>query len=151
MAAFFSKRAIRQQEQLWSTEVDKICDKLGDACNSGLPINIQLGYLSYATDLVALYTLGHSLGLQESERKAKAWLVTISAVAHCSPLFKQFPSLVQLLLRCPRSIAGYMYPAAMPMLDLHRVSLLTEMHRATKIESWANVCPSKCRKKRTIL
>ena len=125
MAVFFSKRAIRQQEQLWKNEVENFCDRLDDACDSGLTINIQLSYLSYATDLVALYTLGHSLGLQESEVKAKAWLATVSAVAHCSPMFKQFPSLVQLLLSCPRSIARYIYPAAMPMLELHRVSLLT--------------------------
>ena len=81
----------------------------------------SLPYIAWSTDSVSNYLEGKPYGLLKNEQKAKDWEATIKTVVELTPVVKQIPLVMPLVLRVPGLVMGWVSPDLNRVLTMHKV------------------------------
>ncbi|EED22467.1 flavonoid 3-hydroxylase, putative [Talaromyces stipitatus ATCC 10500] len=123
VASYFGRGSVIQSQSVLRSGVEELSDRFHQLYVSGDTINLRATLLAFATDLLAIYGFGGSLGISDSEEKVMEFMHTMNAVAVVTPFFKQFPDLLPWLFMLKPWMVKLIYPAVLPMLKLHRVRI----------------------------
>ena len=100
----------------------------------------NLPYIAWSTDSVSNYLEDKPYGLLKDEQKAKDWKATIKMVVELTPVVKQIPLVMPLVLRVPGWVMRWVSPDLNRVLVMHKVcpSLLspTPSQKATLISNF---------------
>ena len=81
----------------------------------------NLPYIAWSTDSVSNYLEDKPYGLLRDEQKAKDWKATIKMVVELTPVVKQIPLVMPLVLRVPGWVMRWASPDLNRVLVMHRV------------------------------
>ena len=84
-------------------------------------MELRVRFLAFTTDTVTRYALGKSNGLQFDIQRAKDWSATIRAIAAITPLVKQFPWLMDLVMCLPLTVLQVLSPELSRVVQLQYV------------------------------
>jgi cytochrome P450 len=110
MNPYFSMARIRQLEPEIQTLANRLCDRLKEFKNTGVPINTQHAYSCFATDVISDYTMGVGFHYLDEPDFIPQWSETLSGIAKSSAFFKPFPWLLALLKAFPEGLIGRLNP-----------------------------------------
>lgn len=102
------------------SQTQKLCSILHQEYAAQSITELRLRFLAFTTDTLSIFGFGGSMGLQDSVPEADEWVAVMGAVTRVTPFFKQHPAIVPVLIGCPPWIVDLIWPAAAPMIKLHR-------------------------------
>ncbi|KIW89237.1 uncharacterized protein Z519_10090 [Cladophialophora bantiana CBS 173.52] len=110
MNPYFSMQRIRALEPEIQAVVDKLCYRLNEFKNTGIPITVQHAYTCFTTDVISDYTMGVGFHYLDEPNFVPQWSETLSGIAKSSAFFKPFPWLVSLLKTLPQGLVTKLNP-----------------------------------------
>ena len=121
---FVSKRSVRTvQSNIWDV-VQQLCNRMSQYASAEEVVDANLPYIAWSTDSVSNYLEDEPYGLLKDDEKAKNWKATIKMVVELTPLVKQIPVVMPLVLRVPAWLMRSMSPSLNRVLVMHMVSPL---------------------------
>ena len=124
---FFSKRRIVTLEKALYTQIDRLCERIGDFRASNNIINLTDAYLALTMDIITDYALGKSTRLLELDHFSPDWKETINTIMRSTALINHFGWLPYLMKMLPTSIAKAFAPNLNVLLNLKEVCALVMM------------------------
>lgn len=82
---------------------------------------VNLPYIAWSTDSVSNYLEDRPYGLLQDEERARDWKATIKMVVELTPLVKQIPLVMPLVLRVPIWLMRWASPELNRVLIMHQV------------------------------
>ncbi|OCT49257.1 Trichodiene oxygenase [Cladophialophora carrionii] len=110
MNPYFSTKRIRSLEPEIQALVDKLCHRLNEFKNTGVPVTLQHAYTCFATDVVSDYTMGTGFHYLDEPDFIPDWSDTLSGIAQGSAWFKPLPWLLTLLKALPQHFVKKLNP-----------------------------------------
>ena len=83
--------------------------------------DVHLPIIAWSTDSVSNYLENKPAGLLRDEQKARDWKATIQMVVELTPVVKQFPLVMPLVLRVPVWVMRWVSPDLNRVLVMHKV------------------------------
>ena len=120
MNPYFSMQRIRALEPEIKKLVDKLCCRINEFKNTGVPITIQHAYTCFATDVISDYTMGSGFHYLDEPYFIPQWSNTLSGIARSSAFFKPFPWLLSLLKGLPQGLVTRLNPGMGLMFEFQR-------------------------------
>jgi len=119
--SFVSKQSVRAvQSKIWNI-VEELCTRMAHYASTQETVSIHLPYIAWSTDSVSNYLEDQPFGLLRDTERAKQWEATIKTVVELTPLVKQFPVVMPLVLRAPGWVMERLSPELNRVLVMHRV------------------------------
>lgn len=88
-------------------------------------LDANLLFIAWSTDSVSNYLENKPVGLLRDEQKARNWKATVEMVIELTPVVKQFPLVMPLVLSIPEWVMRPVSPALNRVLVMHKVCLLS--------------------------
>ncbi len=110
MNPYFSMQRIRSLEPEIQVLVDKLCYRLNDFKNKGVPITLQHAYTCFSTDVISDYAMGTGFHYLDAPDFVPEWSNTLSGIAQGSVWFKPLPWLLTLLKSLPHGLVKKLNP-----------------------------------------
>jgi hypothetical protein len=123
IAPFFTRVKVLQLINVVRSKLDKLCERLAEAKNSGIPVNLALAYRCYATDVVTEYYWAKSYDFLADPQFKADWFVMMRGVAEAGHMGRMFPFVMPMLKAMPPWLAGVISPLAAGTASLLKVSL----------------------------
>lgn len=120
MNPYFSMTRVRQLEPEIQALANKLCNRLKEYKDTGVPINAQHAYSCLATDVISDYTMGTGFHYLDAPDFVPQWSETLSGIAKSSAFFKPFPWLATLLKTFPEDMVARMDPGMGLMFKFQR-------------------------------
>lgn len=89
--------------------------------SSGEEFDVNLPYLAWSTDSVSTYLENKPYGLLYDDERAKDWKQTLKTVIELTPIVKQIPLVMPLVLRVPAWLMAIVSRDLNRVLTLHKV------------------------------
>lgn len=121
MKTFVSKRTVQTFQASICSTIELLCRELDHLVITGETFECSTYFLAWATDSVAKYLENSTYGLLDDGRRRKDWQDTIAEVVELTPLVKQFPSFMPLVLRVPEWLMRIVSPKMNLILLMHKV------------------------------
>ena len=100
--------------------ITKLCGRIDEFKESGLPMPAKLVYQCLTTDIVTLYTLNHSWHHLDSSDFSQLWVKTVKSLADLGHLLQHFPWLSAVLRAIPESITGAINPGMLLVINFEK-------------------------------
>jgi len=120
--SFFSKQSIFRLEPVIFPMIEKLCVRIDQFKQTGLPMPIRLGYQCLATDIITRYAFNKDGKFLDSPDFSPCWFRTIKATAESGHLIKQFPCLLSVLAAFPEWAMSRLLPDIMLILKWQQVN-----------------------------
>ncbi|KAL9100151.1 MAG: hypothetical protein Q9163_004436, partial [Psora crenata] len=117
---FVSKRTVRNVQSAIRAVIHQLCRNLDEYEASQEVCLIGLQYLAWSTDSVSRYLEDRPFGLLDNVERAREWDRTLKTVVELTPLVKQFPLFMPLILHLPGWLVEPISPALNLVLRMHR-------------------------------
>lgn len=88
--------------------------------------DVNLPYIAWSTDSVSNYLEDKPFGLLRDDEKARDWKATVKTVVELTPLVKQIPLVMPLVLKVPEWVMRRVSADLNRVLVMHKVSLALE-------------------------
>ncbi|EXJ57060.1 hypothetical protein A1O7_07404 [Cladophialophora yegresii CBS 114405] len=102
MNPYISMQRIRSLEPEIQALVNKLCQRLDEFKNTGVPLTLQHAYTCFTTDVVSDYTMGTGFHYLDEPDFIPDWSDTLSGIAQGSAWFKPVLWLLTLLKALPQ-------------------------------------------------
>ena len=114
------KRAVLDSVPMLTYQLCKLKAIFVAAAQSGDALYLGVTFLAFTTDVVGRHFFQQSLGMQDDIVEARQWKTATHNMATSTPFIKQFPWIVNSVLRIPSRILKALAPADMaPFLGFH--------------------------------
>lgn len=109
---FFSKASVTKLEPIIHNAIEKLISQLQTHTGSGNPVAMTMAFSCMTTDVVTEYAFDKSYDFLGSPTFVPNFHRAIVAGTDMGPWFKQFPWLITLMNKLPRSIVTWINPEA---------------------------------------
>lgn len=92
-------------------------------------LDANLLFIAWSTDSVSYYLENKPAGLLRDEQKSRNWKATVGMVVELTPMVKQFPLVMPLVLSTPEWVMRLVSPAVNRVLVMHKVCPFTPSPR----------------------
>ncbi|KAI0204166.1 cytochrome P450 [Astrocystis sublimbata] len=120
VSPLFSKSVAAASETAIYESVEKMLARIDRQISYNGCAEMRMNFLAFSTDLLAEHAFGKSLNLLHDDDKALNWQRTIRAVAHLTPIGRQFPWLMPVALKLPVRPLEYIVPDIARIVGLRR-------------------------------
>ncbi|KAL4925323.1 cytochrome P450 [Aspergillus undulatus] len=107
---FFSTTRIRQLEPALKKLVDKLCRRLEELKNTGVPVNIEYPLTCYTTDVITDYTMGAGYHYLDEPDFIPQWHDMLCGTAKTLVFVRPVAFLLPLLVSMPESLTAWLNP-----------------------------------------
>ena len=114
---FFSKRQIQALEPLIKSKVDKLTSRFSQACKEGSVVNLTYAMGGLTMDVIAAYCFGEDMNSLDKPEYAKDWVDALHDGVQIRPMGRQFPTLINAMIRLPPWLLSILNPKAAPLFN----------------------------------
>ena len=128
LKTFVSKRTVRTAQASIRCSVEDLCTWIKRYVNTNEPFDISLPYVAWSNDSVSTYLGDNSAGLLKDVERAQNWKKTLRTVVELTPIIKQVPSIMPLVLHLPAWLVRGVSIDLWRVLILHKVSSISRRY-----------------------
>ncbi|KAL8836207.1 MAG: hypothetical protein Q9176_006468 [Flavoplaca citrina] len=122
LSPLFSSRSIVDAGDVMKEQIEILCRRFGHHHKTKEPIGLRTAFMGFTLDIVSVFALGESMGLQHDMDRARGWVDMLKAVSKITPMAKQFPWLISWGQKLPLGILRVIDPTMAGLLQVHEVS-----------------------------
>ncbi|KAF2727332.1 cytochrome P450 [Polyplosphaeria fusca] len=128
VSSFFSKRSIQALEPMVYDTTRRLIKRLKEDGAKGKVIPLNAAWAALAMDTISTYCFGEGVGSIEREQYGQEWVDIIHNGIRIRPFARQFPTLINMLLDLPPSLAAKLNPD-IAMMNNFNNDLLTKIEK----------------------
>jgi cytochrome P450 len=117
MDKYFSRRSIERFEPFLRSIVQKLCNRIQEKGEAGLPVDFSAAYRSLASDAVSEFSFPRSFDFVGSPDFAKDFHDTLRELGGLAIWHRHLGFVLQLFTAMPRWLAGLANPRALAVID----------------------------------
>ncbi|MCJ1436764.1 hypothetical protein MMC27_006146 [Xylographa pallens] len=117
---FVSKRVVRVAQASIRETIKELCAVISQHAARQEVFDCNLQFLAWSTDSVNRFLSCAPMGLLHDIERAKEWKQTIRAVVELTPLVKQFPLVMPMILHLPQWLVKAFSPDLNRILTMHK-------------------------------
>jgi len=121
MDKYFSRRSIERFEPFLRSIVQKLCNRIQEKGEAGLPVDFSAAYRSLASDAVSEFSFPRSFDFVGSPDFAKDFHDTLRELGGLAIWHRHLGFVLQLFTAMPRWLAGLANPRALAVIDYQQV------------------------------
>ena len=118
---FVSKRTVRTAQVSIRETIEELCSIITQSAAKKDVFDCNLQFLAWSTDSVNRFLDCSPMGLLHDVGRAIEWKQTIRAVVELTPLVKQFPLVMPMVLHLPQWLVRAFSPDLNRILIMHKV------------------------------
>ena len=115
--------------------VEALCTRMSQYASTQEVFDASLPFIAWSTDSVTNYLEDKPFGLLAEEQKAKDWKATIKTVVELTPVVKQIPLLMPLVLKVPVWAMRWVSEDLNRVLVMHNVCSLCFLSRSVIVNT----------------
>ncbi|KAL8646395.1 MAG: hypothetical protein Q9226_006874 [Calogaya cf. arnoldii] len=131
----FSSRSIAEAGNIMKEQIEILCKRFSDHFDMKEPVELRTAFMAFTLDIVSVFALGESMGLQYDMSRVKGWVDMIKAVSKMTPTAKQFPWLIPLGKKIPLRILRVIDPTMAGIMQIKEKELDAAMPDASDSSS----------------
>lgn len=116
VSPFFSKRSIRNMDQLVRDKVERLMDRYHTDYTNGKVVNLSTGNSALALDVISSYCFGEGMQALNKPDYGKFYRDLFEETAKTNPISRQFPTFVNFVSGLPPWLNEILNPVLAPML-----------------------------------
>ena len=121
MNQFFSKASVRRVEPIIQKKLEKLLARLRGFQQSGLPININMVYSAFRSDVVTEYSFGRSSNYLDAADFNLAFWELMLGVYKMTVLLQCALWIIPLMEALPNHLVAFLNPSRTAFLDLQNM------------------------------
>ena len=130
LSPLFSSRAIASTDGIMQQQVQILSDAFQKKFLSKEVVQLRSIFVAFTTDTIYQYAMGHNMGMQRDEERARQWLMTLEETSKVTPMAKQFTWMLALAQKIPLEWIRWLKPEVAVLLEIQHVSrLMIEVFR----------------------
>lgn len=118
LTPFFSVKAVQNFHGPLQSLSDRLVERMKACEVSGQPVPLFFAYRCLTADMISDFIFGRQLGLIDREDWGKAFYNSWRSLWDLSPLIRQLPWLMKVVLGLPRWITAAVSPEALEVIDM---------------------------------
>ncbi|MCJ1289196.1 hypothetical protein MMC34_000728 [Xylographa carneopallida] len=127
---FVSKRTVRTAQVSIRETIEELCSIITQSAAKKDVFDCNLQFLAWSTDSVNRFLDCSPMGLLHDVGRAIEWKQTIRAVVELTPLVKQFPLVMPMVLHLPQWLVRAFSPDLNRILIMHKGMQASAIHAA---------------------
>lgn len=131
MNRYFSKESVRRLDPIIRSNFDKLLQKLAEYKGSMQPLNVNLPFSAFTSDIITEYCFGKSHNWLDKRGFNEKFIEMMASVHEMAALAKQFWFVMPLLDMLPDSFAEEMDPGMQSFILFRKVGLVKRPHDPT--------------------
>ena len=85
-------------------------------------VELRSIFVAFTTDTVYQYAMGHTMGMQSDQERARQWWLTLEETSKATPMAKQFTWMLALAQKVPVAWIRWLTPEMAGILEIQEVS-----------------------------
>lgn len=118
LTPFFTVKAVQNFHSQLQRLSDRLVERMLECKAADKPVPLFLAYRCLTADLISEYIFGRQLGLVNREDFGKAFYVSWRSLWDLSPVIRQLPWMMKVMLGLPRWVTAVASPKALEVLDM---------------------------------
>ncbi|KEF58564.1 uncharacterized protein A1O9_06490 [Exophiala aquamarina CBS 119918] len=118
LTPFFTVKAVQKFHSQLQGLSDRLIERMLGCKAARKPVPLFLAYRCLTADLISEYIFGRQLGLLNREDFGKAFYASWRSLWDLSPVIRQFPWMMTVMLGLPRWVTAVASPKALEVLDM---------------------------------
>lgn len=118
LTPFFTVKAVQSFHSRLQALSDRLVERMIACKEAGKPVPLFLAYRCLTADVVSEFIFGRQLGLINREDFGSAFYASWRSLWDLSPVIRQFPWLMKVMLGLPRWVTAVASPKALEVIDM---------------------------------
>jgi len=118
LTPFFTVKAVQNFHSRLQRLSDRLVERMLECKAAGKPVPLFLAYRCLTADLISEYIFGRQLGLINREDFGKGFYESWRSLWDISPVIRQLPWMMKVLLGLPRWVTAMVSPKALEVIDM---------------------------------
>lgn len=118
LAPFFTVKAVQNFHNKLQGLSERLVGRMIECKAAGKPVPLFLAYRCLTADVISEFIFGRQLGIINREDFGKAFYESWRSLWDLSPVIRQFPWMMKVLLGLPRWVTAAVSPKALEVIDM---------------------------------
>ncbi|CAI7582100.1 unnamed protein product [Penicillium crustosum] len=118
LGEFFSQRSVIKMEPIINGAIEKLSQRLHEACQTGAVINMDAAFAAMTADVITRHAWGQSGNYLDHGNFNKQWKDAVAGTMASRVLFRHFPYMLHILMAVPLPILLKLDPGVADILKI---------------------------------